>query len=84
MSEPRFTCSVYVLGAGVTWLAAFALIVAGWVVNDVYVSLLGIGFVGAAASITVVICCWRVGRNIGTAYELGRDTERYGPVRRVP
>ena len=84
MSEPRLSCSVYALAAGVTWALAFALIVAGWVVDDVYVSLLGIGFIGAAAALTVAICCWRIGRQIGAAYELGRDRERGVPVRRVP
>ena len=84
MSEPRFTCSIYALAAGVVWVVAFALIAIGWAVDIVYVSLLGVGLIGAAASITVGLCCWRVGRNIGIAYELGRDSERYAPVRRVP
>lgn len=82
MTEPRISCSVYALGAGAAWVAGFALILIGWAVHTIYVSLLGIGLVGVAAAVTVSICTWRVSRNLGRAFEYGRDVERER-VRRV-
>jgi len=81
MMEPKLSCSVYVLAAGVAWLTAFTLIMAGWVLRDMYVSFVGVYVVGAAAALSVSISCWRLGRNLKAAMDYGREVERREAMR---